>query len=180
MQGNFRFKNIGTILQERGIITPAELKEGLEHQKTSGLPLGQIFVNLGYISEEDLLNALGIQAKMELVDLEETPPPKEALHKIPGAIARLYHIVPIDFEYNTLTVATSDPLNFSILDDLRFMFNCNIKGKVATAKSIAEAIKNITEVKRRALMNCSRRSTRLSRIYPRAAKRSKISKQWRR
>ncbi|MDD5745655.1 MAG: ATPase, T2SS/T4P/T4SS family [Candidatus Omnitrophica bacterium] len=141
MQGNFRFKNIGTILQERGIITPAELKEGLEHQKTSGLPLGQIFVNLGYISEEDLLNALGIQAKMELVDLEETPPPKEALHKIPGAIARLYHIVPIDFEYNTLTVATSDPLNFSILDDLRFMFNCNIKGKVATAKSIAEAIK---------------------------------------
>jgi len=122
MQGNFRLKNIGTILQERGILTAAELKEGLERQKTSGLPLGQIFVNLGYISEEDLLNALGVQAKMEQIDLDGKTLSPEVLGKIPGAIARLYHIVPINFEYNTLTVATSDPLNFSILDDVQLQY----------------------------------------------------------
>jgi type IV pilus assembly protein PilB len=141
MQGSFRFKTIGDILQERRLITSSELKEGLEHQKTSGLPLGQIFVNMGYLSEDELLKALGVQAKMEAVSLEEAMLPKEAIEKIPGPIARLYNIIPLSYEYNTLTVATSDPLNFSIFDDLRFMFNCNIKGKVAAAKSIAHAIK---------------------------------------
>ncbi len=141
MKINFRFKSIGDILKERGLVTQEELKEGLENQKVSGLPLGQILVNLGYITEEDLLRVMGIQAKMETVDLERLPIPKDVLDKIPGSIARLYHVVPIAFEQNSLTVATSEPLNFSIVDDLRFMLNCNIKGKVAMPTSIAKVIK---------------------------------------
>ena len=46
MNSSFRFKTIGDVLKERGLITKEELHEGLENQKTTGLPLGQIFVNL--------------------------------------------------------------------------------------------------------------------------------------
>jgi len=141
MKANLRFKTIGQILRERGLIRPQDLKEALESQKVSGLPLGQILINLGYIGEDDLLKALGVQARMETVDLEKISIPQEILDKIPGSIARLYNIAPISFKRNTLTVAISDPLNFSILDDLRFMFNCNIKGKLATQKSILNTIK---------------------------------------
>lgn len=136
-----RFKTIGDILKERGLISQEELKEGLEIQKTSGLSLGQILVNLGYITEEELLKALGIQAKMEIVDLENISIAEGVLNKIPGSIARLYNIIPIEYESNSLTIATADPLNFSIFDDLRFMLNCNIKGKVATQSAISSAIK---------------------------------------
>ena len=141
MSMNFRFKTIGDILKERGLITPDQLKEGLEQQKASGLPLGQLLINLGYISEEELFKSLGIQAKMETIDLNGIEISKDVLNKIPGSIARLYNIIPVACEDNNLFVATSDPFNFSIFDDLRFMFNYNIKGKVATQTSISEAIK---------------------------------------
>ncbi|MBU1088024.1 MAG: Flp pilus assembly complex ATPase component TadA [Candidatus Omnitrophica bacterium] len=141
MSDLFRFKTIGTILQERGLISKADLKEGLESQKTSGLPLGKILVTMGIITEGQLLKALGIQAKLEIIELEQFSVPAEVLDKIPGSIARLYNILPLSLEPGTLTIATADPFNFSIIDDLRFMFNCNIKAKIATRVSIAEAIK---------------------------------------
>jgi type IV pilus assembly protein PilB len=141
MISGLNFKTIGTILQERGLISKAALKEGLESQKTSGLPLGKILVNMGFITEAQLLNVLGIQAKLETVDLEQIAIPIEVLDKIPGSIARLYNILPLVFELGVLTIATSDPFNFSIIDDLRFMFNYNIKAKIATRMSITDAIK---------------------------------------
>ncbi len=146
MKENFRCKPIGNILKERGLISAQDLREGLEQQKTSGLPLGQIFVNLGVITKEQLLKVLGIQAEMETVDLKDLAIAQEVIEKVPGAIARLYNIMPLGFESNTLTVATDDPFNFSIFDDLRFMFNCNIKGKVASSESIAQAIKKYYKV----------------------------------
>ena len=60
MNIGFNFKSIGSILIDRGLITQKSLKEGLEHQRITGLPLGQILINLGYIEEDDLLRALGI------------------------------------------------------------------------------------------------------------------------
>ncbi|MFH1459954.1 MAG: ATPase, T2SS/T4P/T4SS family [Candidatus Omnitrophota bacterium] len=141
METNFRFKTIGHILKERGLISPEALSEGLENQKTSGLPLGQILVNLGYLNENQLLKALGVQTKMEIVDLEKISIDRQAIDKVPGSVARLYNIVPISFKNNILTVATSDPLNFSIIDDLRFMFNCSIKGKIASPTSISQTLK---------------------------------------
>ena len=141
MKQGFWFKTIGDILKERGLITDDELREGLEHQKVSGLSLGRILIDLGYLTEKDLLQALGLQAKMETVDLGGIHISKEVLARIPGSIAKLYNIMPINYIQNTLIVATSEPLNFSVFDDLRFMLNCNIKGKAATQTSIIKAIK---------------------------------------
>lgn len=141
MSNRFRFKTIGNILQERGLISKQDLQEGLDSQKTSGLPLGKILVNMGFITEVQLLKALGVQAKLETVELEQLSIADEVLDKMPGSIARLYNILPLSFDSEILTIATSDPLNFSIIDDLRFMFNYNIKTKIASAVSIADAIK---------------------------------------
>ena len=146
MNSEFQFKPIGDIFKERGLISAQDLKEGLEQQKISGLPLGQVFVNLGFITQEQLLKALGIQAEMETVELKQLDVDKEVIDKIPGAIARLYNIMPLSFQSNILTVATDDPLNFAIFDDLRFMFNCNIRGRVATHESIAQAVKKYYKV----------------------------------
>ncbi|MCG2712446.1 MAG: Flp pilus assembly complex ATPase component TadA [Candidatus Omnitrophica bacterium] len=141
MNSGFKFKPIGDILKERGLISAQDLREGLEQQKTSGLPLGRIFVNLGFITQEQLLKVLGVQAEMETVELNDFVIAQEVIEKVPGSIARLYNVMPLSFQANTLIIATDNPLNFSIFDDLRFMFNCNIKGKVASPESIAEAIK---------------------------------------
>ena len=141
MKNGFRFKTIGDILKERGLISAEELSEGLEQQKVSGLSLGRVLIDRGYITEKDLLKALGLQAKMETVDLSGVNISSEVLARIPGSIAKLYNIVPISFIQDTLVVATSEPLNFGIIDDLRFMLNCNIKGKAATQSSIAKVIK---------------------------------------
>ena len=141
MTEKFQFKPIGNILKERGLISAQDLMEGLEQQRTSGLPLGQIFVNMGFITHEQLLNVLGVQAEMETVELNDFVIAQEVIEKVPGSIARLYNIMPLSFHLNILTVATDSPLNFSVFDDLRFIFNCNMKGKLASHEAIAQAIK---------------------------------------
>ncbi|MEA3438280.1 MAG: ATPase, T2SS/T4P/T4SS family, partial [Thermodesulfobacteriota bacterium] len=141
MTREFQFKPIGDILKERGLINVQDLREGLEQQRTSGLPLGQIFINMGFITQEQLLKVLGVQAEMETVELSDLVIAQEVIEKVPGSIARLYNIMPLSFQSNILTIATDSPLNFSVFDDLRFIFNCNMKGKVASHEAIAKAIK---------------------------------------
>ena len=136
----FVYKTLGAILKERGLVSEAQLQEGLAHRSSGGQHLGRCLIALGHITEEDLLQALGIQANMEMVDLDRHEISPDVRRRVPGSIARLYSIMPLSFEDDTLTVATADPLNLSVLDDLRFMFNCAIRGKAATLAGITKAI----------------------------------------
>ncbi len=137
---NFRFRTIGEILRERGLVSEEQLERGLEEQRLSGKLLGEILIEHGYLKEADLLRALGIQAGMEPIALGKVDISQAVLEKVPGSLARLYNIIPLSFERGILTVATSEPLNLSIFDDLRFMLNCEVKGKITTIEEINQAI----------------------------------------
>ncbi|MCM8813636.1 MAG: Flp pilus assembly complex ATPase component TadA [Candidatus Omnitrophica bacterium] len=138
---SFRHKPIGEIFVERGLISRAQLQEALERQRDNGLPLGRVLLAAGYLTEFDIVRALGMQSNMEPIDLDSWPIPADALDKVPGSVARLYNIIPLELKNRTLFVATCDPFNFSIFDDLRFIVNVSIRGKVAAEAAISRAIK---------------------------------------
>lgn len=133
-------KPIGQILKDMGAVTEGEIQEGLSVQKQEGGVLGEILVDLGYITEEEKLLALGSQVGMDVVDLPERDIDRDVLDMVNPTMAEVYQIVPFKFENGVLTVAMADPLNLSVLDDLRFMLDCEVEGAVSNEEDVQEAI----------------------------------------
>lgn len=135
-----RYKRIGQLLLEKGLINEHQLEQALEEQTLTGKLLGRILVDMGLVKEDDILQVLGSRAGLSVVKLKDIDIPKNVVDKVPASIAKIYTIMPIAYEANLLTVAIADPMNVAAFDDLRFTLGINIKGAVASEDDITEAI----------------------------------------
>jgi type IV pilus assembly protein PilB len=131
---------LGSLLVELGIITSNQLKEANEERERTGKPLGHILVEFGFINERDMLNVIADNLGMEVVDLKDKQIPAEVISTVEATIARAYGVIPVAKDNGTVTVALSDPLNPTILDDLHFMLDANVRGAIADKEDIEEAI----------------------------------------
>lgn len=77
---------------------------------------------------------------VETIKVGEIEINPEVIIKISPSIARIYMIMPIGFNHNTLTIATANPHNVRLLDDLRFMLNVEIEAVPSTEDEIKRAI----------------------------------------
>lgn len=134
-------KPIGQILKDMELVTEGQIQEALEIQKDKGGAIGRILVELGYVTEEEILFALGAQWDMEIVNLDEISIPPEIIEKVPPSIANIYKVVPVEMDDGTLVVAMSDPLNVGLLDELKFMLDYPVKGAVSNEGAIDRALK---------------------------------------
>ncbi|MBA2124111.1 type II secretion system protein GspE [bacterium Unc6] len=134
------YRPLGRMLKEAGLVTEKQLEQALEEQRTSGKFLGRVLIELGFVSEEDVLQALGFQAGIETVDLDNLEIQRNVIDKISASVAKIYNIIPVRFENNTLAIAIADPLNINIMDDLQFMLDCKVKSVVAKEDSIIRAL----------------------------------------
>jgi type IV pilus assembly protein PilB len=131
---------IGQLLKEMGLVTEYEIQQALEVQRQQGGMLGKILADMGAVEESDLLIALAVQAGMEVVALDEMEIPEDVIARVDANIAEAYRVVPVSHTDNSITVALYDPMNISILDDLRFMLDCEVKAAVAPKESVDRAI----------------------------------------
>jgi type IV pilus assembly protein PilB len=133
-------KQLGQILIELGYITQDQLEQALaEHQRTPK-SLGRVLIDLGMIKEGDLVRALAEQVGLEFVDLAEHPVDPTATTLLPEALARRYRAIPIGERDGKLLVAMSDPANVYALDDIRTITNRDVQPLVATASDVERAI----------------------------------------
>ncbi|MBN4049937.1 hypothetical protein JYT84_00755 [bacterium AH-315-M10] len=122
------------------LISAEQIQEALRIQKQRGGQLGQILVDLGFVSADEMLFAQGAQAGMDVVNLDDAEIPFDVVSRISASIANRYRVVPVSFEDDTLVVAMSDPLNVNILDDLRLMLDCDVEGAVSNEDQLSRAI----------------------------------------
>jgi len=135
-----KYKRIGQLLLEKGMINERQLEQALEEQKLTGKLLGRIFVDMGIVKEDDILQLLGARSGFSVVRLKDMKIPKEVIDKVPASVAKIYTILPVSVESNQLSIAIADPLNVAAFDDLRFTLGMNIKGVVASDEEIKEQI----------------------------------------
>lgn len=135
-------RRLGRVLTKMGKITRDQAQEGLELQKKKRAPIGQLLVELGYCTHDDVNMALAAQAGMRTIDLEEYDLKEEVVRMVPAEMANAYHILPIahDAGSNTLTVALKSADNFRALDDLRLLMGFKVDAVVAPAAQIDQMI----------------------------------------
>ncbi|HIA27277.1 MAG TPA: hypothetical protein EYN79_04025, partial [Planctomycetes bacterium] len=131
---------LGQILKEMELVSEFDIQEALQVQKEKGGAIGRILVEKGLISEKDLTSAIGRQAGMDSVDLETATITSELIDMVPVNIAETYQVVPVEFDGSTLTLALSDPQNISVLDDLKFMLNLEVKGALADRDQLEKTL----------------------------------------
>jgi type IV pilus assembly protein PilB len=134
-------RRIGQILVDLGFITDDQLEMLLEEQEQrTGELLGKIAVEMGLVTDEQLCQALAEQMNMQVVDLSEAELEKEIIGTITDTMAQLYRVVPVLLEGNRLTLATCDPQNLSIQDELRNFLGYEIRLVVASERDVARAL----------------------------------------
>ena len=141
MAGPIRNLPIGQILVENGFINEKQLQEALDKQKTSnGKMLGDVMLEMGLVSETQLAQALSIRLKVPFVDLASVQINKDAVMKIPEQTAREKTVIAFDMHNNRLMVASNDPINFYIFEELKVQTGMEIVPQISTKTQIQEAI----------------------------------------
>lgn len=131
------------VLQKKKLVSAEKVREAQDEQKKSGEPIGKILVRKGYLREEDLARTLAEKFQMSFVRFSKFLIAKEVVDKVPAKFALHYKVVPIKFHDNVLTLATSEPQDIRLLDEVRMALKSQyrVQAVVATESDIANAIR---------------------------------------
>lgn len=131
---------IGRVLRRLRRVTREQVHEALSIQKSSRktTKTGELLIELGYLSQRDLLEGLAAQAGMGFEDLEGFELPDECKDVIPSENVRLYGAIPLEYHARSkkLKIAVKDPNNFLATDDLRLLLGMTVEAVVAPADRV--------------------------------------------
>jgi len=134
-------KQLGELLIEKGIINQAQLDKALKIQKDKGGLIGQIFVMLGYVKEEEIAQVLTVQYGFPYLPLESYEIGADMIKLIPENVAKQYNLIAIDKIGNLLTISMSNPLNIQAAEDIEMLSGCKVQVFISTMTDITNAIK---------------------------------------
>lgn len=133
-------KKLGEILVEQSLITQSQLDDALKLQKQKGGLIGELLVELKFVSEEDIAKTLTAQYGFAYLPLNNYEIDQELIKFIPERVARQYRLIPIDKIGDNLTIAMSNPLNSQAIEDIETLLGCNVQVFVSTNSDILQAI----------------------------------------
>src|SRR5688572_4586336 len=131
---------LGEILVRENLVTPQQLREALDYQRTSGGRLGSNLVKLGIISDDVITAVLSRQYGVPSINIDLFQIDEEVVKLISQEVALKYTVLPISKVGATLTLAMADPTNVFATDDIKFMTGLNVEPVIASEASIQTAI----------------------------------------
>ena len=137
---------LGALLVEQGLCTPAQLDAAMVEQARTGVSIGRVLVAQNVITENQLVAALAAQVGLEFVDLHERQVDPLAASTISDALARRYQALPVAWEGATLVVAMADPSNVLAVDDIRSITGAEVRIVVSTRSAIDAAINRVHRI----------------------------------
>ncbi len=131
---------LGEILIHEGLTTPDAVALALARGQATGERIGEALVAMGAVGADDVLRALARQQNLPYLGRDELPTPVPVLKNLSAKYLRQYTVCPVSVDGGVLTVATADPLNPLVLDDLRQSTGLGLRLVVSPAEAIVEAI----------------------------------------
>jgi type IV pilus assembly protein PilB len=139
-----RGRTLGRILIKMGVLTREKVHECLKIQKQrpGAVRIGQIFLELGLVDENQLQIALAAQRGMEYVKMSDIDIAADVIEKVPAQMAKTYHIVPIEYnkERNELCVVLDSADNFRATDDLSTLMGFRVTAKITDSEALEKAL----------------------------------------
>jgi type II secretory ATPase GspE/PulE/Tfp pilus assembly ATPase PilB-like protein len=137
---NGRKRLLGELLCEKSYLDPSSLDVALSEQKVQYRKLGTILLELGYVTETQLQEALALQAGIERIDLNDVSLSAEIIAQVPSDLVNKYSILPLGFEEGRLAVAMINPFQTEAVEDLRLVTGSSIRRYYADPIEMDNAI----------------------------------------
>jgi type IV pilus assembly protein PilB len=144
---------MGQKLIEAGLISDGQLEAALERKRDTGEFLGEVLIEMGFVTARIVGKILEELINVPYVDLSEVTIDQQALSLVSEQYQRRNRLIPYKIENNRLFVAMSDPLNVMVTDDLNMMTGLKIVpilalnselndafGRAYTVKNAAESV----------------------------------------
>ncbi len=110
---------LGDMLVREGAISAGQLQEALAKQRESGKFLGQVLVEMNFITQATLVSILVKQCKIPHISLVDYDVSEELFQLVPKDLCLKYNLLPIDKLGRILTLAMVDPLDLDALEQVR-------------------------------------------------------------
>lgn len=131
---------IGEVLKEKGYITGEQLNAALEIHRRSGKRVGDVLVEMGLVTERQILSAMAQKMNLQILSLETCPVDIEAVRRIPRTLADKYCAIAVSQANQRLTVVIDDPLKFYGIEDIRQLTGMTVDTALAERREIEHAI----------------------------------------
>lgn len=136
---------IGQYMVNEGIITEEQLQAVLDRKKEENTPgkyFGDYVIEMKYVTDVEFGQVLAKKLNVPFIDLNDpdTKVDIEAVKKIPEALAKKHTIIGVKITGKRLTVATNDPVNFYIFEDIKVTTGMDVVPVLSTKQAIIKAV----------------------------------------
>ena len=136
-----KWKDLGTLLLEYGLITNDDLKEGLKIQKEAGVRLGEALVKLGKVTMEDIDWVLSKQLDIPYVIVEDITVNIELLGKFPKEFLIENRLLPLYETDDQVSIVIEDPFNKSAISFIEESFGKKVSLSTGSGSKIEDLLK---------------------------------------
>jgi type IV pilus assembly protein PilB len=142
-------RRLGSLLIEKGYITPDGLHAALENQKQEGKGkmLGEVLVDLQYCTEDQVVECLAIEYGVPYAKLETRLFDPKIVDILPREYTEKNLVLPMYLIRGVLTIAVSEPSNLFLIDEIRGMTNLQVQIVTASTKDIRRMITSLPNSK---------------------------------
>ena len=114
------------LVAERTTLTQELAADIMAEQASTGKPARQILVDMGLLTEDELLELFAEYLGTEVINLPATDVPPDVVHSVPASVARMYNVVPIEVGPNSVKLATSGLISPEVMDELMFVLTRDV------------------------------------------------------
>lgn len=136
-------KRMGDMLLDEHMVTMDQLEQALAMAKESRRKIGEVLVELGYVTEEGIAQTLSRQLGIDIVNLNGVKIEEDIINLVNGPILRKHVMIPFEYEkgnLNTVRVAMADPMDMMAIDDFCIVTNLMAEPVIATPRDIMMAL----------------------------------------
>lgn len=120
-------KRLGELLIEVGALTEEQLQTALSGQKKSGLKLGQYLIQSGILKENIIIDSVGRQLRIDRYTPDKHPYEDRIDSFLPEELAQRYRLVPLSKRGHLLLIAMTDPMDINALDAVEIATNLEVE-----------------------------------------------------
>jgi type IV pilus assembly protein PilB len=137
---------LGDLLQKAGLVDDIQLRAALGFHNRWGVPLGQVVVDMGFCTAQQVLELLAGQVQLPVVDLDQQVLDEKLMDLFPVELAESCRVVPLRLEGprdSVLVVAAAAPALPPILDKVGSTTGKRIVTLLATDRAVSRAIERL-------------------------------------
>ena len=106
---------LGELMVQQGLITPDQLLIALKEQEQNNIPIGRHFVRLGFVTESIVRDLVASNLGQESIDLSKVVADSDAIKKVPEDFARRHQVLPISFDSQNLRLIVAMADTFNVV-----------------------------------------------------------------